>query len=110
MSETTTNPMNGHEKLIGIKVVDPTPEAVPVSSQVHDLLIESVGKIADEWVLQLTTLRNSANELEQQILTYVSRTRHDISALHDLGIKVATEAARGQAVCKELKRGLEKIS
>ena len=85
-------------------------EATPRSKQVHSLLLESIEQIAGSWMAQLDMLQKSAEEMKQQILTYMGRTKSDIDALHELGIKVAAEAARGQAVCKELRDGLEKIS
>ena len=86
------------------------PELAPFGDQVHNLLLESVSKIADDWIAQLTLLRQTADELEAQIIASVGKTKSDISALHDLGTKVAEEARRGQEVCRQLSNGVEKIA
>ena len=86
------------------------PEIAPFGDQVHNLLLESVGKIADQWIEQLTLLRKNADALEAQIIAAVAKTKADISSLHDLGMKVAAEARRGQEVCKQLSDGVEQIA
>ena len=86
------------------------PEIAPFGDQVHGLLLESVSKIADEWIAQLTLLRKSADALEAQIVASVAKTKADLTLLHELGAKVAEEAKRGQEVCRQLADGVGKIS
>ena len=86
------------------------PAIAPFTDQVKTLLLDSVGKIADQWIEQLNIIRDNANALEKQILECVGRTKHDIEVLHELGHKIAAEAKRGQEVCLELIKGVEKIS
>jgi transcriptional regulator len=86
------------------------PDIAPIEDQVHTLLLDSVGKIADQWVEQLKLLRANADALEQQIMTHVSKTKADISALHDLGTQVAAEAKRGQDVCQKLREAVERLA
>jgi hypothetical protein len=86
------------------------PELAPFGDQVHNLLLESVSKIADDWIAQLTLLRQTADELEAQIIASVGKTKADIISLHQLGTKVAEEARRGQEVCRLLSDGVGRIA
>ena len=86
------------------------PEIAPFGDQVHGLLLESVSKIADDWIEQLRILRKSADALEAQIVASVGKTKADLTLLHELGAKVAEEAKRGQEVCRQLADGVGKIS
>jgi transcriptional regulator len=85
-------------------------DIAPMEDQVHTLLLDSVGKIADQWIEQLKLLRSNADALEAQIMAYVGKTKADISALHDLGTQVAAEARRGQDVCKKLRESVERLA
>lgn len=86
------------------------PDIKPYEDQVHTLLLDSVGKIADQWIEQLKLLRANADALEAQIVAYVGKTKADISALHDLGTQVAAEARRGQDVCQKLRESVERLA
>ena len=86
------------------------PDIAPMETQVHSLLLESVGKIADQWIEQLVLLRENTVALENQILASVAKTKGDISKLHELGLKVAAEARRGQEVCRQMSDSIEKIA
>ena len=103
--EQTYNSQKNHELIEGMK-----PDIAPFEDQVHTLLLDSVGKIADQWIEQLKLLRENADALEAQIVAYVGKTKSDISALHDLGTQVAAEAKRGQDVCKELRESVERLA
>ena len=85
-------------------------DTAPVPDQIHTLLLDSVGRIADQWIEQLKLLRDNADALEAQIVAYVGKTKADISALHDLGTQVAAEARRGQDVCKKLRDSVERLA
>lgn len=84
--------------------------ATPFGEQVHTLLLDSVGKIADQWIEQLAIIRDNANTLEKQLLACVAQTKADITALHELGVMVGEEARRGQQVCLQLINSVEKIT
>ena len=86
------------------------PDISPFGDQVHTLLLESVSKIADQWIEQLNILRKSADAMEAQIIAAVAKAKSDITALHELGLKVATEARRGQEVCRQLSDSVGKIA
>ena len=51
------------------------PDIAPMETQVHSLLLESVGKIADQWIEQLVLLRENTVALENQILASVAKTK-----------------------------------
>lgn len=86
------------------------PEIAPFTDQVKTLLLDSISKVADQWIEQLNIIRDNANTLEKQILECVGRTKNDIGVMYDLGVRVTHEAKRGQEVCAELIDGIEKIS
>ena len=100
--------MEGTVKLALIEAVQP--EIAPFTDQVHTLMLESVSKIADQWIEQLKIVRDNTIVLENQIVACVGKTKADITTLHELGAKVAEEAKRGQDVCKQLSDSIEKIS
>jgi len=100
--------MDNTAKLTLIEALQP--EIAPFGDQVQSLLLESVSKIADDWISQLTLLRKSADALEAQIVASVAKTKSDLTTLHELGAKVAEEAKRGQEVCRQLADGVGKIS
>ena len=79
-------------------------------SDIHQLLKESIDKIAGQWVEQLTVMRSNATLLEQQVMTCVAKTKADITQLHDLGVKVAEEAQRGVELCAKLSESVERIT
>jgi len=86
------------------------PEIAPFTDQVHTLMLESVARIADQWIEQLTILRKNCDALEAQIIASVGKTKADLTLLHELGAKVAAEAQRGQDVCRQLSDGIGKIA
>ena len=86
------------------------PDIAPFGDQIHTLMQDSVGKIADQWIEQLQIIRDNTVALENQILACVTKTKSDITALHELGVQVAEEARRGQEVCRQLSDSIEKIA
>jgi hypothetical protein len=86
------------------------PEIAPFTDQVHTLMLESVSKIADQWIEQLKIVRENTIALEAQIVACVGKTKSDITMLHELGTKVAEEAKRGQEVCRQLSNSIEAIA
>jgi hypothetical protein len=90
--------------------IEATTDIAPITDQVHSLLLDSVAKISDQWIEQLKIVRENTLTLETQILACVTKTKSDITMLHDLGVKVADEARRGQEVCRQLSDSVEKIA
>jgi len=90
--------------------IEATTDIVPITDQVHSLMLDSVGKIADQWIEQLRIVRENTLTLETQILACVTKTKSDITTLHALGTQVAEEARRGQEVCRQLSDSIEKIA
>jgi hypothetical protein len=89
--------------------IEATTAIAPFTDQVHSLMLDSVGKIADQLIEQLRIVRETTLTLEAQILVCVTKTKSDITTLHDLGVKVAEEARRGQEVCRELSDAVERL-
>ena len=98
------------ENTAKLSLIDLQPEIAPFGDQVHTLMLESISRVADQWIEQLTILRKSADALEAQIVASVGKTKADLTLLHELGAKVAEEAKRGQDVCKQLSDGIGKIA
>ena len=80
-----------------------------MTDDIHTLLNASVSKIADAWIDELKQIRQNTEVLEAQLLACVSKTKTDIAKLHDLGAKVAEEAARGRETCAKLTEGVAAI-
>ena len=95
-------------KLALIEAVQP--EIAPFTDQVHSLMLDSVSRIADQWIEQIKISHDNLAALENQIIACVAKTKSDISLLHDLGQKVSEEAKRGQKFCQELSDSIEKIA
>jgi hypothetical protein len=107
-SQQASNQMAPATKLALIEAVQP--DIVPFEAQVHDLLNDSVEKIAQNWISELEALRKNASDLESQVLAAVADTKNSIAKLHSLGDLVKTEARRGQEVCRQLSDSIEKMA
>ena len=100
--------MDHTAKLALIEAVQP--DIAPVSDTVHDLLNQSIERLAQSWISELEALRKNASDLESQVLAAVAGTKDSIAKLHSLGDLVKTEARRGQDVCRQLSDSIEKIA
>jgi hypothetical protein len=78
------------------------PEIAPFDEQVHDLLNDSIEKIAQGWIEQLKAVKGNCDALESQVLAAVTKTKNDIAKLHALGAQVLGEAKRGRELCAKL--------
>jgi hypothetical protein len=81
-----------------------------MSDDIHQLLKESVEKIAGQWVAELNTVRANTLKLEEQVLACLAKTKADITQMHDLGVQVAEEAKRGKELCAKLSDSVEHIT
>ena len=90
--------------------IEAVTDITPFTDQVHSLMLDSVSRIADQWIEQLKIVRENTITLENQILACVTKTKSDITTLHSLGTQVAEEARRGQEVCRQLSDSIEKIA
>jgi len=79
-------------------------------TDIHQLLKESVEKIAGQWVAELNTVRANTLKLEEQVLACLAKTKADITQMHALGVQVAEEAKRGQELCAKLSSSVEQIT
>ena len=80
-----------------------------MTDEIHSLLNASVEKIANAWISELQAIRENTLTLENQLLACVAKTAANIQQLHDLGAKVAEEAARGRETCAKLTEGVAAI-
>jgi N-dimethylarginine dimethylaminohydrolase len=81
-----------------------------MSDNIHQLLKESVEKIATQWVEQLNVVRANTVALEEQVLACLAKTKSDIQQMHELGVKVTEEAKRGREICAQLGAGVALIT
>ena len=89
-------------------VQSPTPP--PREEQIHNLLNDSVEKLAASWITQLNALRDNTVQLENQLIACVAQTKDNIKQLHSLGLQIAAEAQRGREVCEKLADGIDAIA
>jgi predicted component of type VI protein secretion system len=85
------------------------PDIAPFAEQVHDLLQDSITKIADGWVAELKAVKANCDALESQVLAAVAKTKDHVEKLHALGAQVAAEAQRGRELCEKLSEGIAQI-
>lgn len=81
-----------------------------MTDDIHNLLKESVEKIAGQWIAELKQVRENTLELEKQLMACVAKTKDDITKLHELGVHVAEEAKRGRETCARLTEGVAQIA
>jgi hypothetical protein len=84
--------------------------AVPFAQHGHDLLLESVDKVATDWVDQLKNVRRNSEELEQLVLQRVSKLKSDLTQLFVLGSAVVSEAKRGGEINDKLTHEINKLA
>jgi hypothetical protein len=77
---------------------------------IHTLLNASVEKIAQGWIDELAALRENTSRLESLLMAHVASTKANINRLHDLGAKIANEAARGREVCDQITEAVQLLN
>ena len=100
--------MDHSTKLALIEAVQP--DIAPITDQVHDLLNESIEKIASNMVGELEALRQNATALETQLLAAAAGAKASINKLRELHTQIADEARRGQEVCRKVSDSIENIA
>ena len=85
------------------------PQATPFDQQVHKLMLDSIDKIAEQWIEQLKNVRANTVAIEQLIIQAVAKAKGDINRMHELGQQVVLEAQRGEEVCCRLAAELDQI-
>ena len=81
-----------------------------MTDDIHQLLKESVEKIAGQWVSELNVVRANTMALEEQVLACLAKTKDDIARMHSLGVQVAEEAKRGRELCAKLSESVAQIT
>jgi hypothetical protein len=85
------------------------PSARPFDQKAHDLLLQSIDQVADDWVTELTHVRRNSEEIEKLVLQRASKVKVDITALYLLGNAALAEARRGEEVNSKLAGELDKL-
>jgi hypothetical protein len=73
----------------------------------HTLMLESIDKIAQQWIAELNHWRTATQTLEQMVVDQVTRVKDEITKLHLLGAQTMTEARRGQEISQRLTSELD---
>jgi uncharacterized protein involved in exopolysaccharide biosynthesis len=99
--------MDHTAKLALLEAVKPI---APASDHVHDLLNQSIEKIAQDMVGELEALRKNATDLETRLLAAAAGAKASINKLRELHTQIADEARRGQEVCRKVSDSVEQIA
>jgi hypothetical protein len=92
-----------------VPVIEATPPAPPFQQQAHTLMLESVDRLAEQWITELSAVRNNTMVVEQMVLQTCAKTKDELTRLHLLGHQVMSEARRGEEVCSHLEEQLERL-
>jgi hypothetical protein len=84
--------------------------AAPFSQRDHDLLLQSIDHVAEDWVAQLNEVRHNSEAVEQLVLQRAAKVKADITQLYLLGHAAMAEAKRGADVNAKLVTELEKLA
>jgi hypothetical protein len=77
--------------------------------QAHDLLLESIDKVAHEWVDELQHIRSNSEQVEHMVLERIAKIKNDITQLYLLGNAAMVEAQRGDEINTKLSGELDKL-
>ena len=115
------SPSNGHDSIIPEPAPSPVREPTPVIERVpdngekpfeqhaHDLMTESVDRIAQQWVGELSRVRDNTLMIEQMVLAQATRVKSELTRMHLLGVKAMQEAKRGHEVGQHLVDELDQM-
>ena len=85
------------------------PALAPFEQQTHTLMMESIDRIAQQWLEQLKRVRDNTVVIEQLVISTAAKAKDDITRMHLLGAQVMKEAQRGEEVCLHMADGLDQI-
>lgn len=97
------------KQLTVIEAVPVAPGIAPFEQKSHSLLIESIDRIAQDWIKELKHVRDNTLAIEQLVLEAATKAKDDVTRMHLLGAQVLQEAQRGQDICSQLHRQLDQI-
>lgn len=122
MAYIEMRPMNGHDAepgefperdaaRIAAREAAPTvpDDDAPFAQKAHDLLLQSIDSVGDNWVEQLKAVRAQNQHVEQQVLERVAKVKTDITQLYLLGNAVTLEVRHGEEFNAKIGRELEKL-
>jgi hypothetical protein len=81
----------------------------PFAQRDHNLLLESVDRVAGDWVEQLRHSRGNSQALEEMVLQRVTKLKADLTQLFVLGGAVLSENKRSDEVNEKLADELNKL-
>lgn len=91
--------------------IDPAILAQPAFDQrAHDLMLQSIDKIAADWVRELQHVRDNCNDLEQLVLKRVAKVKADVTQLYLLGSAAVTEGKRTDELNHKIADELDKLA
>ena len=86
------------------------PEIAPFNDQVHDLLNESIEKIAQTSIGEINALTKNLGELGTQMLNAAAAAKEKINQLHKLNGQIADEVRRGEKMRQSVSDSIEKLA
>jgi hypothetical protein len=82
---------------------------VPFGQREHDLLLQSVDHVADDWVSQLKDDRKTSEELEQMVMQRLAKVKTDLTQLFLLGNAVLGKIKRDSEFKDKVFSEIEKL-
>jgi len=92
-----------------LPVVEPVSPLPPFEQKSHTLLLESLDRLAQDWLTELASLRNNTQVVEQMVLQTCAKAKDDITKMHLLGAQVRQEVRRGEDVLHHIEEQLDQI-
>lgn len=79
----------------------------PFDQKAHTLMMESVDRVTQQWVGELTHVRENTQIVEQMVIAQAAKAKDELTKLHLLGMQAMKEAQRGQEVVQHLGNELD---
>jgi hypothetical protein len=82
-------------------------DSMPFDQKTHTLMLESVDRIAQQWVGELNRVRDNSKIIEQMVIAQAAKSKDELTKLHLLGTQAMKEAQRGHEVLAHLADEIE---
>jgi hypothetical protein len=84
-------------------------EAPAFDQKAHDLMLQTIDRVATDWIAGLQQTRANSEQIERFVLERIAKVKEDINQLYLLGNAVRVEAKRGDDINHQLAHELEKL-
>lgn len=94
-----------------LSVIERAPDegTTPFEQKTHDLMLQSVDRIAHQWVEELKRFRDNTVGIEKLVIEHAGKAKDELTRLHLLGVKAMGEARRGHEVLSRLGDEIESM-